>query len=498
MQYSFTKTAIIGAGISGISTAIKLLENNYDEFLIFEANDRIGGRINTIPYGNSFLELGAQYIHGQVNNPIYKLALENRLIEDKYKEILDETDDLTKENIYSDNNGVRLDEKLLDWAQFCFYNAYNLAHDLKHETNQNLGEFIYENYIRLMTEKLDPIVFKNEINQNLIDAIFQWNFKWECMFNGCESLFDMSLKNFKNYTKLDGCQIIEFNNGYKSLLQSLIGNFQENFEKNLKLNFELKNILLCHKLKNDINSECEHCKHTDDENKIVLLFDKDRVVLCERVLCTMSLGFFKENFENMIRPSALVPNEKLDAIKRMGFGTVNKIILVYEKPFWNENLELINPIWNIESREKMFETLKNKNVKTRWFEDICSFCTANNNKNVLIGWIAGNYHESLSNDEIKRDCTILLRKFLGREDIPEPIDLVRSNWYSNRFTRGSYSFYAYETFDEDTKRIAKPISFNNKIFIQFAGEATHDNFYSTVHGAYLTGLREADRIIKDL
>ena len=30
--------------------------------------------------------------------------------------------------------------------------------------------------------------------------------------------------------------------------------------------------------------------------------------------------------------------------------------------------------------------------------------------------------------------------------------------------------------------------------IQFAGEATHLRFYSTVHGAYLSGQREAKRL----
>ena len=35
-----------------------------------------------------------------------------------------------------------------------------------------------------------------------------------------------------------------------------------------------------------------------------------------------------------------------------------------------------------------------------------------------------------------------------------------------------------------------------KNFVLFAGEATHDNYYSTVHGAFLTGLRESERILK--
>lgn len=47
-----TKTVIIGAGISGISAAVNLLKHGYTDFLIFEANDRIGGRCYTIPHGN--------------------------------------------------------------------------------------------------------------------------------------------------------------------------------------------------------------------------------------------------------------------------------------------------------------------------------------------------------------------------------------------------------------------------------------------------------------
>ena len=32
--------------------------------------------------------------------------------------------------------------------------------------------------------------------------------------------------------------------------------------------------------------------------------------------------------------------------------------------------------------------------------------------------------------------------------------------------------------------------------ILFAGEATHAHYFGTVHGAYLSGVREAKRILK--
>lgn len=55
-----TKTVIVGAGVSGISTAISLLKKEYTDFLVFEALDRTGGRVNTIDYADGFLEIGAQ------------------------------------------------------------------------------------------------------------------------------------------------------------------------------------------------------------------------------------------------------------------------------------------------------------------------------------------------------------------------------------------------------------------------------------------------------
>lgn len=47
-----TKTVILGAGISGISCAVNLLKNNYNDFIVFEALERIGGRICTQTNGN--------------------------------------------------------------------------------------------------------------------------------------------------------------------------------------------------------------------------------------------------------------------------------------------------------------------------------------------------------------------------------------------------------------------------------------------------------------
>lgn len=65
--------------------------------------------------------------------------------------------------------------------------------------------------------------------------------------------------------------------------------------------------------------------------------------------------------------------------------------------------------------------------------------------------------------------------------------LAASFWHADPFARGSYS-YARPGHADDRARLADSV--DNRLF--FAGEACSPNFFSTVHGAYETGLRAAD------
>lgn len=71
---------IIGAGTSGLSAAKKLLENGIHNITILEAESRIGGRINSVFFGDNYIDLGATFCHGEKGNIVYNTVKDLNLL----------------------------------------------------------------------------------------------------------------------------------------------------------------------------------------------------------------------------------------------------------------------------------------------------------------------------------------------------------------------------------------------------------------------------------
>ncbi len=108
----------------------------------------------------------------------------------------------------------------------------------------------------------------------------------------------------------------------------------------------------------------------------------------------------------------------------------------------------------------------------------------------ISGLAAGRKTETMSDTEIVNEVMNHLRDIYG-SNIPEPKSMLRTKWQTNENTLGAYSYTAMGTEMRHFDDLATAI--NDKIF--FAGEHTHIEYFSTVHGAYLSGLREADKIM---
>jgi monoamine oxidase len=74
---------------------------------------------------------------------------------------------------------------------------------------------------------------------------------------------------------------------------------------------------------------------------------------------------------------------------------------------------------------------------------------------------------------------------------PNPSGSLVTRWAEDPFARGSYSFVAVGSSPDDMETLGEPVGER----LLFAGEATNPEFFATVHGAYQSGVREADRIL---
>ncbi len=98
-------------------------------------------------------------------------------------------------------------------------------------------------------------------------------------------------------------------------------------------------------------------------------------------------------------------------------------------------------------------------------------------------------YELDSDETIAEHTVAILSRMLG-EQVPDPVDGIVSRWASDPFAGGSYSFIPVGASPSDFDALAAPVGER----LLFAGEATIKEYYATVHGAYLSGLREARRI----
>lgn len=107
--------------------------------------------------------------------------------------------------------------------------------------------------------------------------------------------------------------------------------------------------------------------------------------------------------------------------------------------------------------------------------------------------------ELLEDQTIINGCMLIFEKFLSKlMDYTRPINVQTTRWATNKHFLGSYSFHSITTdlLKTSSEDLAHPIYDPlGRPCVLFAGEATHSDYFSTVHGAIESGYREARRIL---
>ncbi|VTJ52284.1 Hypothetical predicted protein [Marmota monax] len=487
---------------------------------------RIGGRVQSVKLGHATFELGATWIHGSQGNPVYHLAEANGLLE----ETTDGERSVGRISLYSKNGvacyltnrGRRIPKDVVEEFSDLYNEVYNLTQEFfRHgkpvnaESQNSVGVFTREEVRnRIRDDPDDP-----EATKRLKLAMIQQYLKVESCESSSHSIDEVSLSAFGEWTEIPGAHHI-IPSGFMRVVELLAEGIPSHV---IQLG---KPVRCIHwdqasarprgpeiepRVEGDHNHDTGEVGQSgvgpqggrwdEDEQWPVMVECEDcEVIPADHVIVTVSLGVLKRQYTSFFQPG--LPAEKVAAIHRLGIGTTDKIFLEFEEPFWGPECNSLQFVWEDEAESRTLTY-----PPELWYRKICGFDVLyppERYGHVLSGWICGEealVMEKCDDEAVAEICTEMLRQFTGNSNIPKPLRILRSAWGSNPYFRGSYSYTQVGSSGADVEKLAKPLPYTESsktapMQVLFSGEATHRKYYSTTHGALLSGQREAARLIE--
>lgn len=196
----------------------------------------------------------------------------------------------------------------------------------------------------------------------------------------------------------------------------------------------------------------------------------------DHVVVTLPLGVLQSGD---ITFTPALPPRKQHAIATLRMGVLNKCYLRFPTTFWPAEYDWLEYI---------------PAQRGLWSEWV-SFARLTGAP-ILLGFnaaAAGRTLERWSDAAIVDSAMTTLRTIFG-SGIPDPEAHQITRWLDDPFARGSYSFNALGATPALRDHLAARVE--NRLF--FAGEATSRDYFGTVHGAYLSGVRAADDVLRTL
>ncbi|KAI9594715.1 flavin-containing amine oxidoreductase-domain containing protein [Syncephalis fuscata] len=234
--------------------------------------------------------------------------------------------------------------------------------------------------------------------------------------------------------------------------------------------------------------------------------------IADAVIITVPLGVLKAQSIVFNPP---LPDRKLKAINRLGFGLLDKIILEYENAEdvpgsgWQHYIT-VRPK-NTTLNSKLDDDLLPPNAALFF-----NFCTMTNYP-VLMIYLSGDnakVFENKSDKEIADRVQRHLKHYFPDTKLKNPVRCTMSRWHQDKYAYGSYCYIPVNGDTDDITAIAEPCHASNgtdtlkatpgipkqqettkSAAIFWAGEHTIVSRYTYLDGAMLSGIRAAKELL---
>ncbi|CAB0005810.1 unnamed protein product [Nesidiocoris tenuis] len=389
------RVVIVGAGIAGLSAAHRLHQCGIRDVVILEAANRLGGRAYTCTFEGHSVDLGAQWIKGAtIANPVFNLASQEKLL-------LIPTD-LVKpfRGTFIHSDGTPVPDEIRDKSARIYRTILCHVKELygdPDETAIHLDNSIWTfimKHIELETSGMGAA--EAEEVKNVLSA----------MMNCLKSSLGADLRDVP--VDLHACSRpclggdTYLRDGFQSVVEAMANVVPK---ESIKLSQEVCSI--------------KWANTSHEEGRVVVKTIDGNAYNGDYVIVTVSLGVMKDRHEKLFCP--MLPDRKVEAIERIAFGNINRVYLLYDKPFWIKGEGTLRICW---SADELADADK-------WVRSIGLIEEAPGHPKALMFSIGGPSAicvEQLSERCIARDVTNLLHLALNEPSLPTPNKIMRSSY----------------------------------------------------------------------
>jgi len=426
---------VVGAGVAGLAAAQALRSAGVDA-VVLEARARLGGRTWTVELGAATVDLGAAWIHTPDANPLTHYFREEGLTSVAAPIEPSWARDMETEE---DLTASELDSLVL--AMLDFYGA------------------------------LGGLVSDSEEELPVSDALESWldntgrsgtrrqRSRWGCEFlvgtlGGATTRTSADLLASEPDGGVSGQDRVP-EGGYRPFVERLAEGL-------------------------DVRLETPVAAVSRSEEGVVVTTADGTELEGSHCIVTVPLGVLQAG-AIAFEPS--LPEVHQAAIDAGEMGTVEKVAFTFDEADWAEFSDGVGFV---------IDGLGEDRAWPMWVD-----FSAHAGAPVLVGFYDSTFARGIqdsdrSDEAIAAEALASLEAALGRS-LPTPVATAVTGWRRDPWALGSYSFPVLGQSWDDYDMRAEPVGER----LLFAGEATVRTLSQTVHGAFLSGLREARRIHPD-
>lgn len=474
------RIVVVGGGLAGIAATKKLVSCGSFDVKLLEAKDRLGGRCHSIRLSGVGVDMGASFFHGTKGNVMFETAQEHGFVS---SESIPRSD---KKKLILLSDGTSVPCEVLERYRGLFECVMDRLHEEQwKESKLELDDYLTTEFFKEakgVQEQSGVSVHSLQEDPYMYPA-FRFLLTDAGMDEGTRLCQGVGVSSCTEFDYLEGPHDNEFLGGYcySDLVQELTKGLDED---TVHYETEVRSI------------EWNNCSSSrsgeENLNWPIVVHTTKGDFFADHVIVTVSLGVLKAVTQSSLSAffTPPLPEDKLEAIGAIGYGILNKVIMEFEEPILDQSVYLL---WKAED-------IQNDPVvkKYPWLASLNSIRRLSNSSVYCVSFAGVDAHQivSLPEEEV---VTALLKtmedRFL-RKNLPPLKRVIRSNWGEDPCFLGSYSFNTPRSNTRHREALARPLTGSAPLQVLFAGEATHLTHFSATHGAFESGVREAERLIQ--